>query len=287
QFFFAVYERRRREESDKEKEVATLVDWGRHATSELGRVPFLRFKIPRVLWLLNRAILPSSAHIDLDNTIQWMLRVANLPHPVVFTNEDKVSGNLAETELLQLGAEDRFEWAEPRGTSLSMATLNLAAKREEIFRSMHLMAQARDSSATAAAQSGESKKEDVMPALNILESFGDCLRPFMKATLDLILKVADITEVVVSVRGFQFITDDPVVISTTRENAVAADLGSGRLILELNKSLARASLPDVDPLTAQIVETEIEEAGDPLERIEERRKELKNDAESLFAEPGA
>lgn len=286
-FSFAIYERGRQEEPDKEKDVAMRVSEGRHSTTEQGRVPFLRFTIPRVLWLLNRAILPSMAHIDLDNTISWMLRVANLPHPVVFTNEDKISGNLSETEMLQLGADDRFEWAEPSGTSLAIATQNLAAKREEIFRSMHLMSQARDSSATASAQSGESKKQDVMPALNILESIGDCLRPFMKATLELILKVADIDDVVVSVRGFQFITDDPAVISKTRENAVAADLGSGRLILELNKSLAKASLPDVDPLTAQIVEAEIEKAGDPLKRIEKRREDLKNDAEALFAEASA
>ena len=278
---FAIYRRDKAEKGDASK-FAELESWGPHALSALNRVPMLRIQVPDQLWLANNAWLPLVNYIDLDNTIAWILRIATLPHPVVYSDEDASTIKLAENEILFLGPGDKFEWAEPEGRSLAVAMDRMGRKREEIFRGLHLMAQARDSSATASAQSGESKREDLMPALNILEAFGDCLRPWMSLLIKWMLESRGAKDFEVSTRGFKFVKDDPIQIARVRDAVVEADVGSDTLVLELNKDLATAAQNDPEIAIREKIMKEIDASGSPTERAEKRRAAEAANAVGVF-----
>lgn len=282
QHHFAIYRERLDQDSssrDESKRMAVLERWGEHALSHKARVPLIRieFQDAEKLWLANRAYLPLRDYIDLDNSVSWALRNSNLAHPIVFTDDDNIQSNLSEHELLQLAPGDRFEWAEPQGRALDKALMRLEMRREEIFRALHLMAQARTSSATASAQSGASKEMDLMPALNILESIGDELIPAMVRLMEWLLDTLEIEGVEVSVRGFQFIKGDPRRIAEIRESVVRADLGSATLLSEVDKAFAEAHLEDPQPAVLAKVLKEIEAAGDPIARLEAKRRQLIDD----------
>jgi hypothetical protein len=220
-------------------------------------------------------------HLNQDNTYAWALFMANLPVPFVkgdWEHDPKVS----ETAIIQLAENGEFGWAEPAGTSFEHSAARIATLREEIYRQMYLVAQARSTAATPAAASGLSKQMDMAPTRDVLRGLGDILRGQMRAVLEDVAAARG-EEVRVEVRGFDF-ADEEVGDELARAEAIEAlRIPSATLRREMQKRVARAVLRDAAPETLAAVEREIDEARpeDTLEaavaaRIEAFRRNLTN-----------
>jgi hypothetical protein len=277
---FRVYEASRARDG-KRGETAELAAAGPHALAAVGRVPVRRFTVPHALWLGDRVHLQVIDHLNQDNTYAWALFMANLPVPFVkgdWEHDPKVS----ETAIIQLAENGEFGWAEPAGTSFEHSAARIATLREEIYRQMYLVAQARSTAATPAAASGLSKQMDMAPTRDVLRGLGDILRGQMRAVLEDVAAARG-EEVRVEVRGFDF-ADEEVGDELARAEAIEAlRIPSATLRREMQKRVARAVLRDAAPETLAAVEREIDEERpeDTLEaavaaRIEAFHRNLTN-----------
>ena len=79
---------------------------------------------------------------------------------------------------IQLGAQDRFGWAEPDGKVYQIASDNLGRLKDEIYRVSFLMQQAGDSGGSM--QSGLSKQWDFAVTQEILSAYGDVVKDAMR-----------------------------------------------------------------------------------------------------------
>lgn len=162
---------------------ASLVHSGRHALAKYNIVPLQRIDIPAGWWIGNRAQPTAKAHIRLSNVHDFSLFMGALAVPVVITDADVNSLTHSETGFVKLPSDSKYEFAEPRGVAWQHLADRVQTLRHEIFRSMYLISQARDTSATAAAQSGVSKEQDAAPSCDFANGLGDVLRAAQQETL--------------------------------------------------------------------------------------------------------
>jgi hypothetical protein len=245
--------------STSAEQTAELVASGPHSMSECNRVPVRYFTIPEGLWLASRAYLPSMAHLNIENSYQWAVHMANLPVPVI-TGDSSFSQTISETSYITLDKEAKFEWTEPKGTSFKISAELLEAKREEIYRSMFLMAQGRSSSASASSQSGYSKELDMTPSKDVLAAFGDIVRVGAQHVLEDVAEVRGDEKVEFDVRGFNFEINPALQEAETAEIMISLDIPSDTLNKEMQKRVAHAYLSDANRAVIQQVDDEIDAA---------------------------
>lgn len=237
--------------------VAMLVDEGPHALTGYHRVPLRRIEIPEGMWLANRAYLPALDHLNAENQLAWALMIANLAMPIIFSGKD-VKPTYSEVGFLQLDPGDQFQWSEHPGNSFVRQAERIASVREEIYRSLYLLSQGRDSGASATVQSALSKQIDLRPAYDLLDGFGDVLRPAMEKVLRDVSDARGDVGLHWNVRGFQFeqrLTLDEVQIL---QRVLEMGIASPTLRRELHKRTAQAALPDAPPELRGSINREID-----------------------------
>jgi hypothetical protein len=241
--------------SSQTEQTAKLVASGPHCMSDQNKVPLRYVTVPEGLWLANRAYLPSMTHLNVENSYIWALFMANLPVPVI-KGDSEFSQTISETAFISLDKDASFEWSEPKGTSFSHSEKFLSSKREEIFRSVFLTSQGRDSSASASASSGLSKEMDLLPAKDVLAAFGDGLRAGMQNVLNDVAAVRG-EAVEFDVRGFEF--EDSTVLEEAEilELLMSLDLQSDELYKQAQIRLAQLYMADANRAVVQKVVDEI------------------------------
>ena len=239
--------------------VAKLIDSGPHALAKQGRVPVRHYEIPEGLWLANRGYLPAVALINLQNSYEWSLFLANLAVPIFKTESEKIQ-TLSESAALQLAPGDGFEFAEPKGTSYKSSADAIRAKREELFRQMYLSGQGRDSSASASASSGYSKEMDMMPSKDVLAEFGEVVRAGCQTQLMDVLAVRDDDAIEPDVRGFNFEMSTELEEAEILEIEMSLDIPSDTFYRERQKKVIAASMPDANSDVLQKMYDEIDAA---------------------------
>lgn len=238
---------------------AKLVDRGPHALSGANRVPVRYFSIADGLWMANKVYLPAVAHLNMENSYLWALFMANLPIPII-KSDTELTQTVSETAVIHLDEKGTFEWSEPKGTSFEQSAKCLAGLREEIYRTMYLMAQGRSSSASASASSGYSKELDMQPSKDVLASYGDGIRAGMQNLLGDVALVNDEADIEFDVRGFNFEISPALQEAETLEIMMSLDLPSNTLYKEAQKRVAHAYLTDANRAIVQTVDDEIENA---------------------------
>lgn len=237
---------------------AKLVDSGAHSMSDVGRVPVRYISVPEGLWLANRAYLPSMTHLNVENSYIWALFMANLPVPVI-KSDTEFTQTISETAFIQLDKDAIFEWSEPKGTSFEHSAKFLSAKREEIFRSVFLTSQGRDSSASASSSSGLSKEMDLLPAKDVLSAYGDITRASMQNVLtDVALVRGDKLEF--DVRGFDYEESSAIEEAEVLELLMSLDIQSDELYVQAQIRVAQAYLCDANRAIMQKVMDQIRAA---------------------------
>jgi hypothetical protein len=188
--------------------------------------------------------------------------------PVIFSDKEVKNLLISETAFLQLGETDKLEWLEPKGNSFEQSAKYLQSLREEIYRSMYLQAQGRNSSASASSQSGYSKEMDMMPANDALNGYGDVMRRGMQDVGNNVAKAKGDAGVAFDVSGFKFETQP--LTQAIGEAEEMADLGifsaSATLEKTMLKTVALQALEDRNDDLKQKVMDEIDAAPTSAER---------------------
>lgn len=243
---YRVYERRTSDlqlANDAEP-MATLVDEGPHSMADFknpdgsrGRVPVVAAEVPEALWLAGRVFLQVMDHLNTENALRWGLFLGCLAQPYVKT-DGEIDAKIAEHGLIQLRQGDEFGWAEPSGKSFEISAERLDKLREEIYRMMYLQAQGRSSSASASAQSGYSKEQDMTASKDVVNAFGKIMRALIQYTLVLVSGIRQ-DSISPDVRGLSF-DDDPALNDLVAAQQVATlGVQSDTFAKELQKDIIR------------------------------------------------
>ena len=247
---------------------AELIDEGPHVLAKYGINPVNRIAVTENQWLASRVYLLLLDHINQHNAYSWALFMSNLAMPVIFSDKEVKNLLISETAFLQLGETDKLEWLEPKGNSFEQSAKYLQSLREEIYRSMYLQAQGRNSSASASSQSGYSKEMDMMPANDALNGYGDVMRRGMQDVGNNVAKAKGDAGVAFDVSGFKFETQP--LTQAIGEAEEMADLGifsaSATLEKTMLKTVALQALEDRNDDLKQKVMDEIDAAPTSAER---------------------
>ena len=234
-----------------------LMDEGRHALADLGRVPLFELKVSEGLWLMNRAALLQLEHFNKSNALSWALTMGLFAMPVVYSDREwhQIVG---ESYYIQMGPQDRFGWTEPEGKVYQIAADNLLQLKDEIYRVCYLMNQAGGGSTATLHQSAVSKRMDFSTTDEVLGAYGTATRETIKRVLWAILAARQ-DSVSIDVGGMdEFDIDD---FSTALDDAKKLlDLGIGSTTLkkQIYKRLAFQYLADARQELKNQVAEEIE-----------------------------
>ncbi|WP_321471126.1 hypothetical protein [uncultured Paludibaculum sp.] len=286
---FRVYEAEDRGDAqsavDRDKQPVNLVRIGYHALAAKGRVPLSRISVQPGWWMGNRTYLTALEHVDVSNSLKWSLKMAALAMPVIITNDDITQLHQSEGGFFKMSAEQgaNYKFAEPSGTCWEHLANKAAASKEEIFRSLYLISQARTNKATASAQSGVSKQQDMKPSHDVLNGIGDVLRCAIQGTLDNIAAARALipgfesdANLVFDVRGFTF--EDSVTVDEvdTISGVHALKVPSKTFEKEVDKLVVQAVLPDMNPEMKTAIFREIDAAPTRGE-LEQQQQEAEAD----------
>jgi hypothetical protein len=262
---YAVYEATHEEHStpearSMEEQLAKLVDGpAPHALADAGRVPVQWIQAPDALWLANRIYLHAIAHLNMQNAYFWGLFMACLPVLWV-KGEFTTPPAIVETGYLGLTEQGGIGYVEPSGTSYKIASQEIGALREEMYRQVYLQAQGKSSGATASAQSGYSKEQDMAPSRDVLNGLGDILRAGMQRVLGDVATVHGDADQEFDVRGFNFDDTDEAGEVATVQMARDLEIQSDTLDKEIQKRAARVLMKDGNPDVMEKIEQEIDAA---------------------------
>lgn len=228
------------------EEMAVLTSSGRHALADYepyegapkGRVPVVDVEVPEILWLGARVYLQALDHLNLENSLKWGIFLGNLAQPVIKT-ESEIEPTIHESGAIRLSPGDEYSFAEPTGNTFKISQERLDRLREDMYRSMYLQAQGRSESATASAQSGLSKEQDMAPGRDVLNSFGSVMRKHMLLILSLVAAVRQDEDLDFDVRGLQH-DDEPLTEDIAdAAQVVALGIQSDRFHKEVQKQVVR------------------------------------------------
>ena len=259
---------------------ADLVDHGLHALAELNKVPIHRIQVPEGLWLANRVLPQVLDHLNTDNALSWALFLSALAMPVLI-GDIRETPTLSEAGFIKLPKDSQISWTEPSGNSFSILENRINILREEIYRSMYLIAQGRSSAASPAIQSGYSKQIDMAPSGDVSNLFGDIIRAGMVSVLD------DISSILghslnFYVRGFEF-TNLPAAIEL--QDAMSfKTLGLPSVTAEKEnyKKVLEARFPDINPSLMDAMKNEVDAAPTDEMKAQMQQEQMAKDYQQQF-----
>lgn len=169
-----------------------------------GRIPVARLRLPEGLWAMAKLADPATAHVRTDNDLDWALHRAAHALMVLKRKTPDVEPVVGPGYYLEIGTEDDVFFAEPGGAQFTALAARVAALREELYRVVHQMAMAADSTAPRSRLSGESKERDWDATLIVMSAYADLVRSFLGEVAELALGVvATAAAPAVSVKGLE------------------------------------------------------------------------------------
>ena len=261
---FKTYSRKKRESGPgTENPGATagdgvaLVAEGRHGLADLRRVPLVKMTVTDGLWLANKAALLQQEHFNKSNALSWALHMGLFAMPVIYS-EREWQQIVGEAYYIQLGPNDRFGWTEPEGHVFQIAADNLDRLKDEIYRVCYMMNQAGGRESRNLGQSGVSKQRDFAVTQEVLRSYGNTVKDFLRRVLDLI-RLARRDEVEIEVAGMdKFDIPDFSEELANAQGIQAPGLRSPRFEKEVQKRIALKYLESASQETKNEVAREIE-----------------------------
>ncbi len=243
---------------------ARLISTGPHALTEARRVPIIPWYAQKGQWFADRAALSLLAHIDLINSNKWSMWNALLPMLVITGRFD---GDAVRSEIAYLHLEGGdAKYLSPDPAVFSTAAESLRSLKEEAYRQMHVQAQARSESATAHAQSGLSKQEDMTAPTEILNGFGADVRDYAISLMDAVIAARGDEGIKPVINGWQFDAEPAADTLDAAERCEGLEIGSDTFAQEMRKRVVRTVLPDLPAGTLQVIDQEIEQAESQQER---------------------
>ena len=234
-----------------------LVAEGRHGLAGLRRVPLVKMSVTEGLWLANKAALLQQEHFNKSNALSWALHMGLFAMPVIYS-EREWQQIVGEAYYIQLGPNDRFGWTEPEGHVFQIAADNLDRLKDEIYRVCYMMNQAGGREARHLGQSGISKQRDFAVTQEVLRSYGNTVKDFLRRVLGLI-RLARRDDVEIEVAGMdKFDIPDFTEELANAQGLQALGLRSSRFEKEVQKRIALKYLESASQETKNEVVREIE-----------------------------
>lgn len=234
-----------------------ILETGPHALAGIQTVPVFQLAPSEGLWLTNKAAHLQLEHFNKANSLAWSLGMALYSTPVIYSKRDFHQA-LSESYYIQLDPEDKFGFAEPTGNVYRIALENLERLQEEIYRTCYLLGQARSWMSGGMRASGQSKQQDFQITKEVLRSYGDGVKDFLKRLLTS-LSQARQDQVRITVSGLdEFEAADFAQEITEVSQLFALGLESKTFRQQVLKKLAMKFLGDVNEATKEQIAREID-----------------------------
>jgi hypothetical protein len=183
-------------------------------------LPLIRLELPKGLWVGNAIGAPQLEHWRRRSALIGSQNRSLVAIPVVYRGPEigKVGGEqpsdtqenpnrgrdpvgeFERKDHVELGSDDRLEFAEPAGHAAALVNKELDELKDEIFRVVQMMAASVRPSAGALGRSAQSKQQDGKATALVLRALGHLVRKFATKIYDAIAK-ARIEDVVWAPNG--------------------------------------------------------------------------------------
>jgi len=244
-----------------------------HSLADQKIVPLFRQVIDTSIWIGARVDSPLVRLLNHENSYDWALEMTNLAMLTIYSDKDVDKVSAGEGHFLQFGKDDKAEFLEQSGQAFEASQERIKELREEVYRLAYLVTQGRSASASASAQSGYSKEQDMMPARDVLSALGDQARTGIQRVLDAAIKRMGLG-VVSDVQGMNFADRDDVIELEVIERANSiVEVNSPEYQREIAKRIVEITLPDLNREKMEIINGEIEKNPTQLELDQQQQQQ--------------
>src|SRR6185312_12868445 len=275
------------------------------------RIPLLRFELPSGLWVGNK-IGPMALEHWIRRSellgaekrscvaIPWTALGPEIPAPGEASSEAAEDPHRGEdpvakfqrTGFMQLGHEDKLDFAEPQGHAYEIIDKQIDHVRESMYAVNHQMAASVRTNSTALGRSGLSKQKDQDKTDKVLGALGRDTRTFWTLVYDTVSKARgeDVIWVASGIDNFETYDRTAVIQEATSLAEVA--IPSKTFRKEHAKRVAAVLVPGLPPATVAQMGEEIDKGVDAeAEKAEAQHKldmeTIKLGPPALLPKPGA
>jgi len=238
-----------------EEQSVQLVDSRPHG---LQTVPIVRLSPPGGMWIADRVASAQKEHCILSNAHTWLIRRTCYAMPVFKIKDKSSPPKMGAGYYMMIGADEDFTWSAPDSSPFDSIRQEVASQKDEIFRTVHQMAQGVDNSAAAVGRSGESKQADAASTRVMLEALGSCVREAVGRVYSM-LSAGRGEEYHWSIEGLGgYQVEDVDALLTAIGQVVLLDIPSPTFAKEIRARAALSMLPDADQAVKDVIRDEIE-----------------------------
>jgi len=225
------------------------------------RVPLMTLSMPEQLCIGEETRDPQIEHFRLDNALSWLIRRTCYAQPVFNIEDGDTVPTMGTGYGIVLAKDDKFGWTSPPMAPFDVLQKNVEAKRDEIFRVTHTMAQSVDNNAETVGRSAASKEIDAAATRIMLQAYGSYVSKTIEETYETISEARKEDDYEWSVEGFSGYDTATVasLISNARE-ARAIGIPSPSFHKEISIKIANAMFAGEDQRLKEIIRGEIASA---------------------------
>jgi hypothetical protein len=248
----------KRQESDgtvKEEEVRQVGEPAKHG---FKRVPIITLCLEEEMCIGEQTYDAQIAHFQADAGLDWAIMRTCYAMPVFKLEDEDNKPTMGVGYGLYLGVNEEMEWSSPPADSFDTISKNRDAKRDEIFRIVHQMAQGIDNNAETVGRSAESKEIDAAATRLMLNTYGGVVAAAIEETYETISEARDEKDLEWSVEGFSGY--DVATAGTLLANIkMAKDVGipSKTFQKEISTKAALSLVPEADQKVKDKIRSEI------------------------------
>jgi hypothetical protein len=222
------------------------------------RVPIVTLELPQELCVGEQTYDAQLAHFHYDAGLDWAIMRTCYAMPVFKIADDEKRPTMGTGYGLYLGVDEDMTWASPPSDAFDVIARNRDAKRDEIFRIVHQMAQGLDNNAETVGRSAESKEIDAAATRIMLNTYGEAVARAIEETYEIIGEARGDVDLEWSIEGFSGY--DVATAGTLLDNVRRAkDLGipSQTFQAEISTKAALSLVPESDQRVKDAIRTEI------------------------------
>jgi len=168
-----------------------------------ARLPIVEVCLPPALWLMHRVEDATIAALRARSEHSWALHQGANELLALKRKWTDEAPDLGHGHWLELAPDEEAEYIAPTGVAFQYLEKDVAATREDLYRTLNAMALAADSDAQAARLSGESKAQDWQATQILLAAYQDQFISAMHTAAEMIL----------AIRGDDVAGDDGISVS--------------------------------------------------------------------------
>ncbi len=225
------------------------------------RVPLVRMCLPKELTIGEAVFDTQLEHFRIDNALSWLVRRTCYAQPVFNIEDGENPPRMGTGYAIVLGKDDKMGWTAPPQAPFDILQKNVDAKRDEIYRIVHQMAQGVDNNAETVGRSADSKEIDAAATRIMLGAYGVLVSKPIEETFELISEARGESSYEWSVEGFSGY-DTATVGSLIANAGLARALGipSETFHKELCTKVALALHPEANQNVKDSIRQEIHDA---------------------------